>query len=133
MGPELTAVAQQCLDAAQKDTMPFPAIVGKLIEAGFKSYAIDFRRQKAIYYCPNGDSVALPMAHDRCDVAAHFDGAALKSAILDAQKLAPGYSYAGFCERAQAAGCAGYLVSFMGRRAVYFGRTGETHVEMFPQ
>jgi len=32
-----------------------------------------------------------------------------------------------------AAGCTGYLVSFPGQRAVYFGRTGETHVEHFPQ
>ena len=36
-------------------------------------------------------------------------------------------------ERAKRAGCAGYLVSFPGRRAVYFGRTGETHVELFPR
>jgi hypothetical protein len=32
-----------------------------------------------------------------------------------------------------AAGCAGYIVSFLGRRVVYFGRTAETHVEHFPK
>ena len=26
---------------------------------------------------------------------------------------------------------AGYIVSFLGRRALYFGRTAETHVEHF--
>lgn len=31
-----------------------------------------------------------------------------------------------------AAGFEGYLVSLPGRRAVYFGRTAETHVEHFP-
>lgn len=31
-----------------------------------------------------------------------------------------------------AAGCAGYLVSLPGRRVVYYGRTGETHVELIP-
>ncbi len=31
------------------------------------------------------------------------------------------------------AGCAGYFVSLIGRRAVYFGRTAETHVEPFPR
>ena len=31
-----------------------------------------------------------------------------------------------------AAGCAGYLVSFPGRRVLYWGRTAHTHVEMFP-
>ncbi len=45
----------------------------------------------------------------------------------------PGYTYRGFCEKAAAAGCAGYLVSFSGRRALYFGRDGATHVEPFPQ
>lgn len=38
----------------------------------------------------------------------------------------------GFCRKVAAAGCAGYVVSFPGRRAVYMGRTGETHVETFP-
>ena len=43
------------------------------------------------------------------------------------------YSYVAFCEKVKAAGCAGYLVSFLGRRVVYFGRTAETHVEYFPK
>ena len=35
-------------------------------------------------------------------------------------------------QRARAAGCACYLVSFPGRRAVYLGRDGAVHVEHFP-
>jgi hypothetical protein len=31
------------------------------------------------------------------------------------------------------AGCAGYIVSFSGRRVVYVGRTAEVHTEYFPQ
>lgn len=27
----------------------------------------------------------------------------------------------------------GYLVSFLGRRVVYYGSTAEAHVELFPQ
>ena len=49
------------------------------------------------------------------------------------KQLVPGYTDAGFCAKVMAAGCAGYIVSFSGRRAVYFGRTAETHVEYFPQ
>jgi len=33
----------------------------------------------------------------------------------------------------KAAGCAGYLVSFLGRRVLYFGRSAGTHVEHFPK
>lgn len=53
------------------------------------------------------------------------------AAIREAQALVPGYTYKGFCAKARAAGCAGYIVSFLGR-AVYFGRTAETLTEPFP-
>lgn len=45
----------------------------------------------------------------------------------------PGYSYKGFRKKVMAAGCVGYTVSFIGKRAVYYGRTAETHVEHFPE
>jgi uncharacterized protein YbcV (DUF1398 family) len=62
-----------------------------------------------------------------------FDSAELVALVRWAQANGPDYSYAAFCEKARAAGCAGYLVSFPGRRVVYYGRTAETHVELFPQ
>ncbi|MEQ8934722.1 MAG: hypothetical protein RIE56_02890, partial [Amphiplicatus sp.] len=58
--------------------------------------------------------------------------ARMQAAIREAQQQAPGYTYKGFCKKAADAGCAGYVVSFSGRRALYFGRTAETHVEHFP-
>ena len=56
----------------------------------------------------------------------------MQAAIREAQQQVPGYTYKGFCEKAVLAGCAGYVVSFSGRRALYVGRTAETHVEHFP-
>lgn len=132
MNPQLMQVAQTCLDGAERNTMTFPQIVGALMQAGFESYAIDFRRASATYYRPDGDSIVLP-THARAPVAAAWDPAAVQAAIRDAQQLVPGYTYAGFCDRVVAAGCAGYVVSFSGRRAVYFARTAETHVEPFPR
>lgn len=126
------AVAEHCLRAAAENRLTFPQIVGALAEAGFESYAVDFRRGAAIYYRPDGDSVELPSPLPHGAVAEAFDAAVIGAAIAEAQQLAPGYSYRGFCDKVTAAGCAAYLVSFPGRRAVYFGRTGETHVELFP-
>ena len=127
------SVATTCLDGAQANTMTFPQIVATLIQEGFESYAIDFRRAVATYYRADGDSVELP-AHDiEVPVAPNFDPAAIQAAIKEAQQLVPGYSYKGFCKKVVAAGCAGYMVSFPGRRALYFGRTAETHVEHFPK
>lgn len=132
MNAELKICAQQCLEAADANRMTFPEIVRTLMEAGFESYAIDFRRASATYYLASGESIELPARADDVVVDASFNSEALRAAIREAQTLAPGYTYRGFCRKAKAAGCAGYLVSFLGRRAVYFGRTGETHVEPFP-
>jgi len=133
MKDQLIGIAQTCLDGAENDAMTFPDIVGTLIQAGFESYAIDFRRATATYFLPDGDSIALPIRHGMGAIAATLDVSAVQSAIKEAQQLAPGYTYAGFCRKVMAAGCAGYIVSFTGRRAVYFGRDAETHVERFPQ
>lgn len=132
MTEEQTAAARACLAAAESDTATFPAIVGALVGAGFESYAVDFRRATATHYLPSGDSLELPTHKAATAIAPALDDAGLTAAIREAQRQAPGYTYRGFCEKAAAAGCAGYIVSFPGRRAVYFARTGQTHVELFP-
>jgi len=125
-------IARGCLAAAEDDTMTFPQIVAMLVKEGFESYAIDFRRSTATYYLPDGDSVELPTHRVGVPVAAAFDAPAVRAAIAEAQQQVPGYTYKGFCRKVTAAGCAGYVVSFLGRRALYLGRTAETHVERFP-
>ncbi|MDP3339469.1 hypothetical protein [Frigidibacter sp.] len=132
MDAERTAVATTCLSAAQDGSLAFPEILGRLIAAGFEGYAVDYRRGSQTFYLPDGDSVALDMADLAGAVAAGFDAAEVERLVRWAQANPPGYSYAAFSQQAKAAGCAGYLVSFTGRRVVYFGRTAETHVEHFP-
>ncbi len=133
MGTKQRAIAQQCLDGAENGSMTFPQIVGKLIEAGFDGYLVDLRLGQATYYLPGGEDVELPTHGSAVAVAAQFDTEAVQAAIREAQALVPGYTYRGFCDKVKQAGCAGYLVSFPGRRVLYFGRTAETHVEHFPQ
>lgn len=132
MDARLTAIAETCLHGAESDAMTFPQIVGTLMSEGFESYAVDFRRGAVTYYLADGDSVVLSMQPRDVPIAPELDEAEVQAAIRDAQALAPGYTYAGFCARVMAAGCAGYTVSFSGRRALYVGRTAETHVEHFP-
>ena len=133
MDDRLTQLATDSLRDAEHGTSSFPQIVQALIDAGFESYAIDFRRSTATYYLPDGDSVVVPTSHGTTPIAPGFDVSAVKDAIREAQTLAPGYTYLGFCTKVMRAGCVGYVVSFSGRRAVYSGRTAETHVEHFPQ
>ena len=126
------SVAKACLEGAEDNTMTFPQIVGTLIQEGFEGYAIDFRRALATYYIPDGDSVEVPTHKIDVPIAPAFDAISVISAIKEAQQLVPGYTYLGFCRKVASAGCAGYIVSFSGRRALYIGRTAETHVERFP-
>jgi uncharacterized protein YbcV (DUF1398 family) len=132
MDHQKEAVARTCLAAAEANTMTFPQIVGTLMAAGFESYGIDFRRARATYYLPDGDSIEIATHTIDVPVAPDFDPIGMKAAIGEAQRLAPGYTYKGFCRKAAAAGCAGYVVSFSGRRALYVSRTAEFHVERFP-
>jgi uncharacterized protein YbcV (DUF1398 family) len=127
------SVAQQCLEGAENGTMTFPQIVGTLMAAGFDGYLVDLRLGQATYYLPVGEGLELPTHGSAVAVAAEFDTDLVRAAIREAQALVAGYTYKGFCEKVKRAGCAGYMVSFLGRRVLYFGRTAETHVEHFPK
>lgn len=132
MNADQIAIAETCLRAAHDGSLNFPTIVGKLIAAGFDGYTVDYRRNMQVFYLPEGDSVALDMPLTAVPVAAVFDAASVERLVRWAQSGAGDYSFQAFSEGAKAAGCAGYMVSFLGRRVVYFGRTAETHVEFFP-
>jgi uncharacterized protein YbcV (DUF1398 family) len=100
--------------------------------SGFDGYAVDFRRSTRTYYMPNGEALELKTEPTPTPVAESFDALVVKEAIREAQVLVPGYTYKGFCAKVARAGCAGYVVSLLGRRVLYFGRTCETHTEYFP-
>ena len=132
MDAQRIKIAEDCLNAAYDGTLAFPAIVGKLNEAGFEGYTVDYRRHSTTYFLPDGDSVALTNRPSEGVVAVEFDQAGIAAQVRWAQANLPDYSYTAFCKHTKALGCAGYLVSILGRRVVYFGRTAETHVEHFP-
>ncbi len=133
MDAQQKAAAQKCLAGAHDNTMSFPQSVGALIEAGFEGYLVDYRANTRTHYLPNGATLVLDSpVHDGA-VAEAFDADGVAAAVRWAQRNPPDYSYAGFNAKVTGHGCAGYIVSFAGRRVVYFGRTAELHVEHFPQ
>ncbi len=125
-------MARATLESAESDALTFSQSVRLLTGAGFDGYAVDFRRSTRTYYMPDGEAVELPTEPTPTPVAERFDAAVVREAIREAQALVPGYSYKGFCAKVVGAGCAGYIVSFAGKRVLYYGRTGETHTEYFP-
>lgn len=132
MDAQRAATAKACLHAAYEGTMAFPAIVGRLIEAGFDGYLVDYRAGTTTCYLPDGSSLVVTNPEPGKAVAAAFDAAGIAACIRWAQSGAPDYSYPAFCREVTRLGCAGYVVSFPGRRVVYVGRSAETHVEHFP-
>jgi hypothetical protein len=98
MTPAQENAAKSCLLGAENDTMAFPEIVQTLIQAGFESYAINYRRCRAIYYLPDGQSAEYP-THRSGSVAERFDMSAIQAAIREAQQLATGYTYTDFVRK----------------------------------
>lgn len=133
MDAEQMTVAETCLHAAHDGSLSFPEIIGRLLTAGFEGYTVDYRRNSQTYYLPDGDSVAMDMHASAGKVSPSFDAIEIESLVRWAQANPADYSYNAFSEKVKAAGCAGYIVSFPGKRVVYFGRTAETHVEHFPK
>ncbi|HEY5337366.1 MAG TPA: DUF1398 family protein [Rhizomicrobium sp.] len=125
-------IAHATLEGAEADTMTFPESVKMLMEAGFDSYAVDFRCSTRIYYRPDGETLELKTEPVSVPVAEAFDASTVRDAIRDAQQQVPGYTYKSFCDKVAGAGCAGYIVSLPGKRVLYYGRTAETHTEYFP-
>lgn len=132
MKQQLQEIARSCLNGAETGSMTFPQIVQTLTAAGFDGYQVDFRRGNITYYLPDGALVQLSTARGGYPVAEQFQVDVIQQAIRDAQKQVAGYTYGGFCKAVTGAGCAGYLVSFLGKRVLYFGRTAEAHTEYFP-
>ena len=126
------ATAQSCLDGSYGNTMTFRDCVKALAEAGFDGYHVDYRLNTRTYYLPNGETLELTNPHVAGPVAPEFNQAGVADAIKWAQSCPSDCSYIAFNTRVTANGCAGYIVSLLGRRVLYFGRTAETHVEPFP-
>lgn len=132
MDVNVKSVVAECSKASEENRMSFPEVVKKLMDANVESYFADFRRATKTYYLPNGESIEVPAEKLAGQAAMKFEPAGVEAAVREAQANGPDYTYRGFCEKVLAAGCVGYIVSLAGRRAVYLGRTAETHVELFP-
>ena len=116
--------------ASDEGNQSFGEIVKQLADAGVERYHQDFLRSERTYYLPDGESEVVRNAAVAATPAPLFSVAGVEAAVRAAQ--AGAIKYKEFCRQAMDAGCVGYLVSIVGRRVVYYGRTGDMHVEYFP-
>ncbi|MGE0254306.1 MAG: DUF1398 domain-containing protein [Alphaproteobacteria bacterium] len=130
MGADAAAAARECTAGSDEGRLTFPQVLGLLAQAGVERYHADLSRAEKTYYLPDGRSLVTAGALLEAAPQTAFSAAGVDRALREIQ--AGGLDYRQFCARIAQAGCVGYHVSLAGRRAVYYGRTGETHVEMFP-
>jgi uncharacterized protein YbcV (DUF1398 family) len=130
MREDVIKVVRECTDGSDQERVTFPEVVAKLAGAGVERYHADLLRAEKIYYLPSGESQCVQAAPIAAVPPAAFtaDGVAAAVRAIQQQQI----KYREFCERIARAGCVGYIVSLAGRRAVYYGRTGDSYVEPFP-
>lgn len=130
MNAEFGCVVEQCTADSDASRVSFPAVIGKLMSVGVERYHADLIRAEKTYFLPSGESRVIPNDDIGRVAAAEFSAPSVEAAVRASQSGE--ITYKTFCERVMEAGCVGYHVSLAGRRVVYYGRTGESHVEYFP-
>ena len=124
-------VVAEAARATLDGSIPFPEVVRRLIETGVEYYHVDYVALQITYYSASGEVIKTPINYECLPaVAADFDLAALKAAILDSQQN--GQHYKDFSKRAMSAGVQGYFAFLRGKRVTYWGRGGDIHTEWFP-
>jgi len=124
-------VVAEAARATLDGSIPFPEVVGRLIETGVEYYHVDYVALQITYYSASGELIKTPINYEGLpSVAADFDLAALKAAILDSQQN--GQHYRDFSKRAMNAGVQGYIAFLRGKRVTYWARGGDNHTEWFP-
>ncbi|MET0343372.1 MAG: DUF1398 family protein [Polyangiales bacterium] len=124
------AVVRGCSTDSDAERASFPEVVARLAAANVERYHADLWRATKTYYQPSGASDEVACRPVETRFAEAFSPGGVEAAVRASQRGE--IRYREFCERIAQAGCVGYFVSLAGRRVVYYGRTGETHVELFP-
>jgi uncharacterized protein YbcV (DUF1398 family) len=130
MNAEQTQVIQGCAKGALNGEVTFPEIVARLAQIGVERYHADYSRQEITYYLADGDSLVVATPHSSHTTATEFSTSAVEAAVRQSQRNE--HTYPDFIRKTMAAGCVGYFVQITGRRVLYFGRNGDSHVEHFP-
>lgn len=123
-------VAKECLLLSEKEQITFPEVVARLYQAGIESYQANLLAGNTIFYHGN-ETFSVPLNIHAGSKAAHsFTADKVVQAIRAIQ--AGAIKYQEFLKEIMDAGVIYYAVYITGRKAIYFGRNGEQHVEHFP-
>ena len=129
MDSRVLDVVREMTAASDEERIRFPDVVAALAGVGVERYHADLICAVKTYYLPSGEHAVAP-CHPCPAPAMEFSADGVAAAVRGAQAGALGYR--AFCAAIAAAGCVGYFVTLAGRRAIYYGRCGDSHTEWFP-
>jgi len=112
---------------------PFPATVAALTELGVTRYRADYTAATVTAYIDEtGETDVSPLTVKHEGTAGKkWDLAGLQAAIKGAQTGTIG-NYHDFSAAAVAAGVVDYTCFIAGKKVVYYGALGDSHLEWFP-
>lgn len=124
-------VIHECTRLAFENRMTFPETVQRLSAIGVERYHADLVRLQKTHYNADGATHEEPLPlRDPPRIAERFSAEQVRQAIGAIQQST--IDYPEFLRRIMAAGTSDYTVFLTGRKAIYTGRNGEFHIEMFP-
>jgi uncharacterized protein YbcV (DUF1398 family) len=129
MDAHVKDVVWEMSKASDEERITFPDVVKALMEVEVERYHADLVAGRKTYYLPDG-AFEETKAHKVGGAALKFSAEGVEKAVRAIQRQQ--IAYREFCRLIADAGCVGYFVSLAGRRAIYYGRTGDEHVEWFP-
>lgn len=126
-----TNIIKECTALSLLEQITFPEVVMKLSAAGVERYIADLVGKKKFSYGKKIEETYMgELNFDSVDIPEQFNTAMVKQTIIDIQQGK--IKYQTFLRRIMEAGCSHYEVFISGKKAIYFGRDGSQHIELFP-
>jgi hypothetical protein len=121
----------QCTAGAFDGTVPFPETIRRITADGVEWYSANLIFGITTYYGADLSHSQSPWpAWTQPQIADTFSAESVSAAIRASQ--ARQIDYRTFLQRVADAGVVYYTVHLQGRKAIYFGRHGDSFTEPFP-
>lgn len=125
------AILDQCTAGAFDGSVPFPETIRRIMADGVEWYSANLVFGMKTYYGADLSHHQTPWPNwSTPQIASEFSAEGVSAAIRASQ--AGQIKYRDFLKRVAEAGVVYYTVHLQGRKAIYFGRHGDSFVEPFP-
>jgi uncharacterized protein YbcV (DUF1398 family) len=123
-------ILEDCHRLAFENKLTFPDSVQRMAETGVERYRADLVRLVKTHTSEAGEIIDVAMLLNNApSIAEKFDEGGIVAALRTIQRGE--IDYPEFLHCIMHAGCTDYSVWINGRKAIYFGRSGDFYVENF--